>query len=57
VRTRVQINYKSGQSIVVKCKEFSCKYRGSTLVELKWEGINSNPLYIGIDDIESVWEL
>lgn len=51
---KVQINYKSGQSVVVKCKQFTVRGHGTTF---EWEDMEPRPLLLGANDIESVWEL
>lgn len=53
---KVQINYKSGISMVVKCDEFTIK-RGGLGKSFEWENMSPRPLLIGIEDVESVWEL
>lgn len=53
----VQINYKSGQSIVAKAKKFSITDNTLGGRTYTWNGMNPDPLMIGADDIESVWEL
>jgi hypothetical protein len=54
---KVQINYKSGQSIIVKVEKLEVSRRGGTLDSIKWDGIAPEPLFMGIDDIESIWQL
>lgn len=53
----VQINYKSGQSVVVKCKDFTINSPGGSITHLEWEDAKPRPLHIGIGEIESVWQL
>ncbi|OMC55421.1 hypothetical protein A5747_13610 [Mycobacterium sp. IS-836] len=52
----VQINYRSGKSMVVSCESFKFKYNGSGLTSAEWEGMNPDPLYLNLDDIESIWQ-
>jgi hypothetical protein len=54
---KVQINYKSGQSVVVKCSSFKFVRKGSDMT-VEWSNdAKPRPLLIGVDDIESIWEL
>ena len=49
----VQINYKSGISMQAECKSFSAKRD-----TYSWEPYgHRGPLILGIDDIESVWQI
>jgi hypothetical protein len=57
-KTRVQINYKSGLSMVVEVQEFTVlrnKLNGQKSYE--WVDMSPDPLLLGVDDIESIWEL
>lgn len=58
-RARVQINYKSGQSVVIECDKFSCRREPASneLAELTWENATPRALFMGFNDVESVWEL
>lgn len=53
----VQINYKSGARMVVKAKSVNVESIGGTLSKVEWNGLEPRPLFIGIGDIESIWEL
>ncbi|MBB3752694.1 hypothetical protein FHT44_005206 [Mycolicibacterium sp. BK634] len=55
--SKVQINYKSGRSIVIKCEDFKATRVGSDLRKVEWRAAVPDPLFIGLDDIESIWEL
>jgi hypothetical protein len=53
---KVQINYRTGRSITVQCDEFTITRKpGNT--EYQWVNMVPNPLLIGVEDIESVWEI
>jgi hypothetical protein len=56
---KIKINYKSGHSIIIRCKEFSMTKNGGDVVKVEWCGLvtPSKILHIGVDDIESVIEL
>jgi hypothetical protein len=51
---KVQINYKSGHSMVITCDEFEVEGRGFSYF---WKNAKPRPLQFGADDVESVWEL
>ena len=55
----IQINYKSGQTIFVKAKEFVIKFErnNENIKEISWKNIYPNPFYMNIDQIESIWVL
>ena len=49
----IQINYKSGISIQAEFKSFSVKNK-----TYSWEIYgDKGPLLLGVDDIESVWQI
>lgn len=52
----VQINYKSGQSVTLKCKTFAVT-KSSNGLSVEWENPDPHPLLIGVSEIESIWEL
>jgi hypothetical protein len=57
-RSKVQINYKSGQSVVVTCTQFKVKWDGvGGIHRVEWADVKPNPLHIGINEIESIWEI
>jgi len=54
----VQLNYKSGHSVFIRCKNFRVvrKQDGSiSLVE--WEIPSPDPLAINLPEIESIWAI
>lgn len=55
-RHRVQINYRSGQSMVIECDSFSATKKGG-IATFEWVAAVPTPLYMGADYIESVWQL
>jgi hypothetical protein len=57
-RPKVQVNYKSGISIVFECDKFTAKRNlASGLSEVEWANAVPDPLFINIDEIESIWQL
>ena len=50
----VQINYRSGQSMIVKCVDFRITDGGRTY---EWEDMQPRPMQLNVDAIESVWLL
>lgn len=55
-RYKITINYKSGIKMTVYADEFNIK-RNSVhgLTSADWENLKPRPLFLGIDDIESIW--
>ena len=58
-RIRVQINYKSGISVITEVDSLSVtrSVTGAGLASITGDEMRPRPLYFGIDAIESVWEL
>ena len=58
-KSRVQINYKSGQSVVIDCNDFKVSWSQVTgeVTKLTWSDASPNPLMAGLSSIESIWEL
>lgn len=56
-RHKVQINYQSGRSVVITCRDFTVNRRGSKIASVEWENAKPDALHMGIDDIESIWQL
>lgn len=57
-KSKVRINYKNGRSITIKCDTFKVERVPLTgAVSVSWTGAKPTPLLIGIDEIESIWEL
>lgn len=55
-KSRVQINYKSGLSVVFECDKFAIKGAAGSR-SMEWEAAVPRPMLLGINEIESVWEL
>lgn len=55
--SKVQINYKSGNSITFKVDHLEVVSSGHEVTKLKWDGMSAKPLFAGLSEIESVWEL
>lgn len=56
----VQVNYKSGLKMVARFLSFTVRRSANGEIEhVKWEAIDAdnNPLFIGINDIESIWTI
>jgi hypothetical protein len=55
----VQINYKSGISTTAWFKDFKIKHREGRITELEWDCVagSQKVLHIGVNDIESIWQL
>lgn len=54
--TTVTILYKSGNKVHVKVDSLSIKRFMNGSKEVSWEKMRPNPLLIGVDDIEAVFE-
>lgn len=55
---KIQINYKSGRQIIVTADTFAVT-TGLTgdLSEINAENVAPHALFVGINEIESVWEI
>lgn len=57
-KKKVQINYKSGKSIVVKVKTLTVsRNHEGNITQISWDGMKPKPLHLGINEIESVFLL
>jgi hypothetical protein len=54
---KIQINYKSGQTITVSAEIFEVTTQGDKLSGIDWKEIKPYPLLMNLDAIESIWEL
>ncbi|AWH14482.1 hypothetical protein HWB60_gp087 [Mycobacterium phage TChen] len=54
---KIQINYKSGTSIVAKADEFTVKRDEYGVKSYEWTNMVPRPLDFNADDVESVWVL
>lgn len=55
-KVRIQINYKSGISMVIECDEFRIRNTATGRC-YEWESAEPNPMHLGADSVESVWQL
>lgn len=56
-KSKVQINYRSGHSIVVRCDKFKVTWTNGRIDKIAWENVEPNPIFMGVSDVESVWAL
>ncbi len=57
VERKITIVYKSGHVSTFIAQEFESEHLGGNLKRLTWEpSTGRKPLFIGIADIESIWE-
>lgn len=57
-KLKIQINYKSGISMVIECDEFTVtrnKLNGARGFE--WVGAVPDPMLLNANEVESVWAL
>lgn len=54
---KVLIRYKSGYSVTIRCKSFKSTRRTDGSLEVQWHDARPKPLLIGVDEIESVFQL
>lgn len=56
---KVRINYKSGRSVTIQCDEFTVRrdYMTGGVAEVSWDRAKPTPLQVGLEDVESVWQL
>lgn len=54
---KIEIHYKSGRSLIVTCEEFKVWHSGGEITRYEGVGMKPRPLLIGLDEIESIWEL
>lgn len=54
---KIQINYKSGISMVVKCSEWTVRSGMDGLLYVSIENPEPHGVHLGMDHIESIWEL
>lgn len=55
---KVQINYKSGNSMVLVCRDFHVSIKNGAK-NFTWTPVNSNKtvMWMNLDEVESVWQL
>jgi hypothetical protein len=56
-RSRIIIRYKSGAEISATVESLTVEIWEGKITKIDWNNMKPNPLHIGIDDIESVWEV
>lgn len=54
---RLRVVYKSGHVVTYRCKDWSCKKNGSELVSVTMTGERPHFVFLGIDSIESIYEV
>ena len=55
-RAKVVIRYKSGKSITVRAEKITVTRNGGSITGISWTNMTPDPLFIGLDNIESVWQ-
>ena len=54
----IQINYKSGISVVANYRKFDCMTNGNEVSSAKWiSDDNRRPIFMNISEIESIHQL
>lgn len=54
---QITIIYKSGKQITVETEGFTTTRNAQAeLTGLSWTSINPLPLFVGLNEIESIWE-
>ena len=54
---KIQINYKSGISVVGDYRKFDGDTKGNEVTSLKWVSDGSQPIFMNISEIESIHQL
>ena len=54
---KVQINYKSGISVISDFRKFDGETKGTEVVSLDWLADGGRPIFINISEIESIYQL
>ena len=54
---KVQINYKSGISVISNFRKFDGKMNGNEIVSLEWVADGGRPIFMNISAIESIHQL
>lgn len=55
--SKIQINYKSGNSVVFEGEANVKHYNHSKISSVELEDMLPRPLFLGLADVESVWVL
>jgi hypothetical protein len=53
----IKIAYKTGNVQYLKCDSFNVERISAELSKLSWENAEPKPLFVGLDDIESIFEV
>ena len=56
-KSKVQILFKSGNSLTVEVDKLTTTHTGNALTKLAWESAEPNILYISLSDIEAILEV
>ena len=54
---KIQINYKSGASVVGNYRKFEGDTNGNEITSLKWIADGGRPIFMNVPEIESVYQL
>ena len=54
---KVQINYKSGISVISDFRKFDGVTNGTEVVSLDWLADGGRPIFMNISEIESIYQL
>ena len=54
---KVQINYKSGISVISDFRRFDGVTKGTEVVSLDWLADGGQPIFMNISEIESIYQL
>lgn len=54
---KVQINYKSGKTVIVNAKKFKAITTNNALTGTEWTDMIPKTLFMGVDDIESIYQI
>lgn len=55
-KSSVVITYKSGHSLRVVVESFKVEYQGGDLISVTWENMIPSPMFLGIENIESIYQ-
>jgi len=54
----VEIIYKSGMILRVRCEDFTVKFNAFNAVQsVQWVGAKPRPLHLALDQVESIWQV
>jgi hypothetical protein len=55
--SKVVIRYKSGIEVNVTVTKFTAFLQNGILESVTYKGMTPNPLFINVNEIESIWEI